>query len=170
MFPELADTKELSSVLAVLSAMITPTVMILACGSLITTTSSRAMRCNDRVRERAEELDKLGKGSTDAGTENIRQHLYTQLDINMRRARLLQRALGCLYFAMSFFVATSGSIGIVALLHVEVGWIPLVLGFFGAALLFSASVYLLFEVRLANATTATEMDYISRTYMASRHR
>ena len=169
MFPELADTRELSSVLGVLSAMITPAVLILASGSLIMTTSSRAIRCNDRVRERAAELEALGKG-TDVGTENIRQHLYTQLDINMRRSRLLQKALARLYIGISFFIGTSVSIGIVALLHVDVGWIPLLLGFFGAALLFTASVYLIFETRLANATTATEMDYISRTYMAARKR
>lgn len=165
MFPELADTKELSSVLGVLSAMITPAVLILASGSLIMTTSSRAIRCNDRVRERAVELEALGKG-TDVGTEAMRQHLYTQLEINMRRAKLLQKAMARLYVGISFFIATSVSIGIVALLHVDVGWIPLVLGFFGAALLFTASVYLIFETRLALATTHTEMDYIWRTYMS----
>ena len=169
MFPELADTAELSSVLGVLSAMITPAVLILASGSLIMTTSTRAIRCNDRVRERASELEALGKG-TDVGTENIRQHLYTQLDINMRRARLLQKALARLYVGISFFIGTSVSIGIVSLVNVDVGWIPLLLGFFGAALLFAASVYLIIEVRLANATTVTEMDYISRTYMTARKR
>jgi hypothetical protein len=43
--------------------------------------------------------------------------------------------------------------------------VPLLLGFVGAGLLFSASVYLIFESRLALATTFEEMDYISRNYM-----
>jgi hypothetical protein len=47
----------------------------------------------------------------------------------------------------------------------NVGWVPLVLGFIGAGLLFSASVFLIFESRLALATTFEEMDYIARNYI-----
>ena len=43
------STGELTSTLSVLSAMITPTVLILACGSLILTTSQRLTRVIDRV-------------------------------------------------------------------------------------------------------------------------
>ena len=164
MWPDLASTRELSSVLDVLGAMITPAVLILASSSLLITTSSRSIRCVDRVRERAEELEALGKGH-DEGTERRRQHLYKQLQINTRRARLLQKAMGRLYIGISFFIATSVAIGVVSLLHVDIGWVPMVLGFFGAFLLFSASVYLIFESRLALTTTFEEMDYIDRNYM-----
>ncbi len=158
MFPEL------SSVLDVLGAMITPAVLILASSSLLITTSSRSIRCVDRVRERADELQALGKGS-DEGTEKRRQHLFNQLDINTRRARLLQKAMSRLYIGISCFIATSVAIGLVSLLQMNIGWIPLVLGFVGAGLLFSASIYLIFESRLAIATTYEEMDFISRNYM-----
>ena len=164
MWPDLGSTRELSSVLDVLGAMITPAVLILASSSLLITTSSRSIRCVDRVRERAAELEALGKG-TDEGTERRRQHLYKQLEINTRRARLLQKAMGRLYIGISFFIATSVSIGVVSLLHVDIGWVPMVLGFIGAFLLFSASVYLIFESRLALTTTSEEMDYIHRNYM-----
>ncbi len=164
MWPDLASTRDLSSVLDVLGAMITPAVLILASSSLLITTSSRSIRCVDRVRERAEELEALGKG-TDEGTERRRQHLYKQLEINTRRARLLQKAMSRLYFGISFFIATSVAIGVVSLLHVDIGWVPMVFGFVGAFLLFSASVYLIFESRLALTTTFEEMDYIDRNYM-----
>lgn len=164
MWPDLTSTRELGSVLQVLSAMITPAVLILASSSLLITTSTRSIRCIDRVRERAEELQALGKG-TDEGTERRRQHLYSQLEINTRRARLLQKAMSRLYIGISFFIATSVSIGVVSLLHATVGWVPLFLGFVGAGLLFAASVYLIFESRLAMATTYDEMDYIARNYM-----
>jgi len=164
MWPDFASTRDLSSVLDVLGAMITPAVLILASSSLLITTSSRSIRCVDRVRERAEELEALGKGH-DEGTERRRRHLYKQLEINTRRARLLQKAMGRLYIGISFFIATSVAIGVVSLLHVDVGWIPMVLGFVGAFLLFSASVYLIFESRLALTTTYEEMDYIDRNYM-----
>jgi len=164
MWPDFASTRELASVLDVLGAMITPAVLILASSSLLITTSSRSIRCIDRVRERAEELQALGKG-TDEGTEKRRKHLYTQLEINTRRARLLQTAMGFLYIGISFFIATSVSIGIVALLHIVMGWIPLLLGFIGAGLLFSASLWLIFESRLAVTTTYEEMDYIAKNYI-----
>jgi hypothetical protein len=164
MWPDFASTRELASVLDVLGAMITPAVLILASSTLLITTSSRSIRCVDRVRERAEELQALGKG-TDEGTEKRRSHLYAQLEINTRRARLLQKAMGRLYIGISFFIATSVSIGVVALLHVDVGWVPLLLGFIGAGLLFSASVFLIIESRLALATTFEEMDYIAKNYM-----
>jgi hypothetical protein len=164
MWPDLATTRELSSVLDVLSAMITPAVLILASGSLIMTTSARSIRCIDRVRERAVELEELGDAS-DVRSEAKRQHLYAQLQINIRRARLLQKAMSRLYFGISFFIGTSMAIGIVALLHVEIGWVPLLLGFIGAGLLLSASVYLIFESRLALTTTYDEMDHITRHYM-----
>ena len=165
MWPDLGSTRELSSVLDVLGAMITPAVLILASSSLLITTSSRSIRCVDRVRERAAELEALGKG-TDEGTERRRQHLYKQLEINTRRARMLQKAMGRLYIGISFFIATSVSIGVVSLLHVDIGWVPMVLGFIGAFLLFSASVYLIFESRMALTTTSEEMDYIHRNYMS----
>src|SRR5687767_834844 len=165
MWPDFASTRELASVLDVLGAMITPAVLILASSSLMITTSNRSIRCVDRVRERAEELEALGT-ATDEITERKRRHLYSQLEINTRRARLLQHAMSRLYLAISLFIATSVAIGIVALLHVNVGWIPMVLGFFGAGLLFSASVYLIIESRLALATTYAEMDYIARHYMS----
>ncbi len=167
MWPDFASTRELASVLDVLGAMITPAVLILASSSLLITTSSRSIRCIDRVRERAEELEKLGK-ATDEGTERQRQHLYSQLEINTRRARLLQKAMSRLYIGISFFIATSVAIGVVSLIHVDVGWVPLLLGFVGAGLLFSASVYLIIESRLAMTTTYAEMDYIDRNYMHHR--
>ena len=164
MWPDLGSTRELKSVLDILGAMITPAVLILASSSLLITTSSRSIRCVDRVRERAEELQALGKGS-DEGTVKRRDHLFKQLEINTRRARLLQKAMGRLYLGISFFIATSVAIGVVSLLHIDLGWVPMVFGFVGAFLLFSASIFLIFESRLALATTFEEMDYIDRNYM-----
>lgn len=164
MWPDFASTRELASVLDVLGAMITPAVLILASSSMLVTTSSRSIRCHDRVRERAEQLEALGKG-TDEGTERLRNHLYAQLEINTRRARLLQKAMSRLYFGISLFIATSMAIGVVSIVHVDIGWLPLALGFIGALSLFSASIFLIFESRLAMATTYSEMDYITNTYM-----
>jgi hypothetical protein len=167
MWPDVSSAAELGKVISVLSSMITPAVLILASGSLIMTTSSRSIRCIDRVRERAEELESLGAAG-DAMSERKRKHLYDQLLVNARRARMLQIAMSRLYVGISFFIATSVSIGIAALMPVAVGWIPLILGFIGAGLLFSASVHLMFESRLALTTTHAEMDYITENFI-KRH-
>src|SRR6185503_17862308 len=107
-----------ASVLNVLSAMITPAVLILGSSSLLITTSNRSVRCIDRVRERVKELEALGS-ATDEGTEIRRKHLNLQLDINIRRARLLQWSMALLYGGISFFIATSVSIGVISLLQIE---------------------------------------------------
>jgi hypothetical protein len=164
MWPDLTHARQLGDVLQVLSAMITPAVLILASSSLLLTTSTRSIRCIDRVRERTDELEKLGT-ATDEVTERRRKHLYEQLEVNIRRARLLQRAMSRLYLGISFFIGTSVSIGVISLFSAALGWIPLILGFVGAGLLFSASVYLIIESRYAMTTTYAEMDYISRNYM-----
>src|SRR5688500_4257465 len=53
MWPDLASTKELASVIDVLSAMITPAGRLLATGARVRTTANRSIGCVGRVRERA---------------------------------------------------------------------------------------------------------------------
>ena len=159
---------DLQSVLGVLSAMITPAVLILSCGSLILTTSTRLTRVVDRVREMLSDVESLRSANDEVSNEKRLMYL-TQLDRAAKRARLLQRTLARLYTALATFVATSVAIGIVALLGLMTyAWIALVFGFIGAGLLFSASVLLIFESRLALATTYEEMDFTRR--VAQRHK
>jgi hypothetical protein len=56
---------DLSSALAILSAMITPAVLISACGSLILATSQRLGRVMERARKVAERLRELGQHEGD---------------------------------------------------------------------------------------------------------
>ena len=144
----------LTSTINVLSTMITPAVLIMACGSLILTTSSRLIRAVDRVREIEPELEKLGNEPSEK-----RNMLLAQLDSNLTRARMLQRALSQLYGALAFFVGTSVGLGLSALSNLA-AWVPLLLGLIGAGLLFSASVMLILESRIALAATYAETDYI----------
>lgn len=166
MFPSLAQRlspDELSSVLSILSAMITPAVLILASGSLILTTSNRLTRVVDRVREMVTEVEQLDE-QTSPHREEKRLLLFAQLERATRRARLLQHAMARLYLALAVFIATSVSIGVVAISGIHFGWLPIVLGFIGAGLMFWASVQLIFESRLALQTTYAEMDHVSRVY------
>jgi hypothetical protein len=147
----------LPSALQILSAMITPAVLILACGSLVMTTSSRLIRCVDRVRQITADLDEFDDADV---SDNARyEMLRYQLERTAARARLLQKALARLYAGISVWVATSVAIGVLALFTLNVAWIPLLLGFVGAGLLFSATVMLIVESRIALALTYAEMDF-----------
>ena len=142
----------LTSTVNVLSTMITPAVLIMACGSLILTTSTRLIRAVDRVREMEPEIENV------ADDRKLGRLLY-QLDAATRRARMLQRALAELYAALAFFVGTSVGLAFTALSNLA-AWVPLTLGLAGAALLFAASIMLIFESRIALAATYAETDYI----------
>ncbi|HWW62636.1 MAG TPA: DUF2721 domain-containing protein, partial [Thermoanaerobaculia bacterium] len=128
MLPEVfGRAGDLRSALEVLSAMITPAVLILASGSLILTTSNRLTRVLDRVREMAKEVESLGD-STDARADDKRTLLFAQLERATRRARLLQHAMTRLYLGLTMFVATSVGIGVIALVGAHLAWLPLILG------------------------------------------
>jgi hypothetical protein len=147
--------------LSVLSAMITPAVLISACGSLIITTSSRLMRAVDRVREMSLRFAELGDHPPEGqDVEDERRMLFGQLDLNTRRARLLQRALARLYWALGAFVGTSVAIGLVAASGRQYTWVPIGFGLTGAGLLLYASVLLVHESRIALAALEAEMDFV----------
>lgn len=152
----------LNASLAVLSAMITPAVLISACGSVLLSTSTRLGRVVDRVRvlsDKMEELAHAEESDLELVTER-RRVVFVQLDKLTSRARLLQRTMTIIYLALAIFVATSVAIGVVAVTDVAYSFVPVIFGLFGAALLSYASVLLIFETRLARQTIRAEMDFI----------
>ena len=154
----------LSSSLTVLTAMITPAVLISASGTMILSTSTRLGRVVDRVRSLSDRLQEVSSGDENSEFfEEKRAMLYDQLDKLTSRSRLLQRALTTFYLAVGVFVATSVAIGVVAFSGGRGGWIPVAMGLVGAFFLFYGSMLLVFEARLALSTTHAEMDFIWRT-------
>jgi hypothetical protein len=154
----------LSASLAVLTAMITPAVLISASGTMILSTSTRLGRVVDRVRSLSDRLQQISGDETKTELfEERRVMLFDQLDKLTSRSRLLQRALTTFYLAVGVFVATSVAIGVVAFSGARFGWIPVALGLIGAFFLFYGSMLLVFEARLALSTTHAEMDFIWRT-------
>ena len=150
----------LSSSLAVLTAMITPAVLISACGTMILSTSTRLGRVVDRVRSLSDRLEELAHEPSMEFQEERRAVIFEQLDKLTSRARILQRCMVTFYLALGIFVSTSVAIGIVAVSSARYHWIPIVTGLIGACFLFYGSVLLIFEARLALSTIHTEMDFI----------
>jgi len=95
----------LDSTLGVLSAMITPAVMILATSSLILTTTNRLVRIVDRVREMLPEFEALAR--SEQPDESKMSLLFDDLGRATIRARLGQQALAQLYLGLGGFLATS---------------------------------------------------------------
>jgi hypothetical protein len=153
-----------SSSLAVLTAMITPAVLISASGTMILSTSSRLGRVVDRVRAISDRLQAMARGEAETELlEEERAMLFVQLDKLTSRSRLLQRALTIFYLAVGVFVATSVAIGLVAVFGGRYSWVAVILGLIGAGFLFYGSMLMIFEARLALATTHAEMDFIWHT-------
>lgn len=152
-----------SSAVAVLTAMITPAVLISACGSMILSTSSRLGRVVDRVRALSDKLDELA-AKNGAEIKERQTVIYAQLDKLTSRARILQRSMVAFYLATGMFVATSVAIGVVAVIPSSPRYnlVPVIVGLLGACFLFYGSMLLIFEARLALSTIHAEMDFIWR--------
>jgi Protein of unknown function (DUF2721) len=153
----------LSSALAVLTAMITPAVLISACGTMILSTSTRLGRVVDRVRSLSDRLEELAHREGEVELlDDRRAVIFAQLDKLTSRARILQRAMTIFYTALGVFVATSVATGVVAVIGTRYSWIPVAIALVGAAFLFYGSMLLIFEARLALTTIHMEMDFIWR--------
>jgi hypothetical protein len=150
-----------STAVAVLTAMITPAVLISACGSMILSTSSRLGRVVDRVRALSDKLEELARKNSDE-TKERQGVIFAQLDKLTSRARILQRSMVAFYLATGMFVATSVAIGVVAVIPSSPGYnyVPVIVGLLGACCLFYGSMLLIFEARLALSTIHAEMDFI----------
>ncbi|HEV7743946.1 MAG TPA: DUF2721 domain-containing protein [Pyrinomonadaceae bacterium] len=150
-----------SSAVAVLTAMITPAVLISACGSMILSTSSRLGRVVDRVRGLSDKLEELAAKKSDE-TKERQGVIFAQLDKLTSRARILQRSMVVFYLATGLFVATSVAIGVVAVIpsSPRYNYVPVIVGLLGACFLFYGSMLLIFEARLALSTIHAEMDFI----------
>lgn len=140
--------------------MITPAVLISACGSMILSTSTRLGRVVDRVRALSDKLEELAlKPASEAGERQA--VIFSQLDKLTSRARILQRAMVSFYLCLGMFVATSVAIGVVAIVgQSRYTLVPVVFGIIGACFLFYGSILLIFEARLALSTIHAEMDFI----------
>jgi hypothetical protein len=166
------------STVDVLTAMITPAVLISACGALILSTSLRLGRVVDRVRTLSDWFEELAQSDAHVSLlEERRVMIFHQLDRLTSRARLLQRSITALYSSLGVLVGTSVAIGIVAAVSVDdvsanvaslFQWIPVVLTLIGIGFLFYGSILLIFEARLALAGIHAEMDFLWK--LGQQHR
>jgi hypothetical protein len=158
--------QETPTALNVLSAMITPAVLISACGTLVISTSSRLARIVDRVRELRRVIEEMSRAEeTMDFLEDRRAEVERQISIHARRSRLIQNSLTSFYLSLSLFVAATVAVGVISIFprHLDrILWIPNVLGIIGTIILFYGCVMLIAETRLALRSVNSEMEFTLR--------
>jgi len=145
--------------LEILSAMITPAVLISASGTLVLSTSVRLARVVDRVRTLSGTLEEIFNSAEDAMVAARRDQIEQQLGLQTQRGRLIQRALTSFYVALCVFVGTTISIAISAFAP-AVAWAPTGLGIIGMITMFYGCVLLVRETRLALLSVDQEMAFV----------
>lgn len=150
----------LSAALGVLTAMITPALLISASGTYILSTSNRLGRVVDRVRTITDRLDAMVHSpNTDMLEERCRM-LKEQMAGLRVRATMLQRILTIFYSAAGLFMLTSVAIGLDALFdRHSLHWLPVALGLAGASALLYGSIMLIREARMAVSSLRQEMEF-----------
>jgi len=151
----------LSSTIEFLTAMVTPTLLISATGSLVLSTSTRLGRVVDRVRSLEIRLGEMiyAEDKSEIPLYEKRVEVIVELiDKVTSRSRILQKAMAAFYYGLMFFILTSVTIAVAALFGIY-RWLPIPFGVVGIMYLFYGSLLMLRETRVATATINAEMDF-----------
>lgn len=159
----LAQLGSPTDALAVLTSMITPAVLISACGSLLFSTGTRLGRVVDRVRTLVAKFEELERHpEKDPLFDERRKLIFGQLQRQSTRARLLQRAMVAFYTALGVLVACSIAIAVVAAVDRGYTWIAVAFGLTGSLFMFYGSVLLIVESRLALGAIVSELEFVAK--------
>jgi hypothetical protein len=148
--------------LDVLSAMITPAVLISAGSMLVMSTSNRLARVIDRIRLSVAECERLSGGQSTPGNSEKLELIRGQVESLLKRILLLRTAITGLYVTIALLVATSIATGVFVLVPRMTAWAPIVIGLTGAMALLYCITLLVREATIAVRATIEEVDYIHK--------
>lgn len=143
-----------------LSAMITPAVLISASASLIFSTANRLGRIFDRVNALKAEVEGVLENRLIYPGERL-EYLSRQLATQRIRAGLIQNAMAALYTATVLFVASSLALAVTMAWWHNMDWVATALAMIGGLFLFAASAILLYEGRYNLKFIRGQIDFIS---------
>jgi hypothetical protein len=143
----------------VLSAMITPAVLISAAGLLSLSTSNRLARVVDRARVMVQEFEALAEVRPSPARAAREGLIVRQLDALTSRARLVQAALTTLYMSLALFILTSLLLGLAVVLGRQ-SWVALGVGVAGGLCLLASSLLMIAEARIAVRSLGEEIAFI----------
>jgi len=149
------STQGLTGYLSVISASLTPAILILATGSLVASTLQRLSRIVDRARVLVGEIEEAR--AKDEHDERARLNAMW-LRTYVRRAALTERALSFYYIAIGLFVASSLAITVEDVTNGRQPWIALLLVTAGALFLLAGTGALVIETQIATGTLRAEIE------------
>ncbi|MFC4452856.1 DUF2721 domain-containing protein [Deinococcus sonorensis] len=154
----------MEQIAGILSAMITPAVLISACGTLIMSTSQRLGRSTDRVRSLTRRFKELvsERGQDELLAREEKRLIISQLPRITRRVRLIQRALTAFYASVGVLVLASVLTGSSLLLHLDLAAWPVVFALLGTGFLMFGAILLTFEAQLSYQVTRAEMRFLEQ--------
>lgn len=155
------NANALNSTIEFLTAMVTPTLLISATGSLVLSTSTRLGRVVDRARELEKRLGEMiyVEDKSEVPLYEKRVEVIVELiDKVTSRSRILQRAMAAFYYGLCLFILTSVTIAIAGFFS-SYRLLPIPVGVIGIMFLFYGSILMLRETRMATATINAEMDF-----------
>ncbi|MBC7900617.1 MAG: DUF2721 domain-containing protein [Saprospiraceae bacterium] len=155
------DPNALTSTIEFLTAMVTPTLLISATGSLVLSTSTRLGRVVDRARQleiRLGELIYVEDKSEVPLYDKRLEVIVDLLDKVTSRSRILQKAMAAFYYGLGFFILTSVTIAIAGLFNIY-RWLPIPIGVIGILFLLYGAILMIRETWMATATINREMDF-----------
>jgi hypothetical protein len=132
-----------SSAQALISAMVTPALLILASSSLIATALVRLARAIDRLRKFAEARDE--------------RHDRSAIGRLKQRALCAERAVQWFFYAILCFVLAGLAIAVDRLAHGSLVWLPVGITTLGMGLIVLGVSDMLRECRLATAQILAEI-------------
>ncbi|MFC6617279.1 DUF2721 domain-containing protein [Deinococcus radiophilus] len=150
--------------LSVLTAMITPAVLLSGAGAILMSTTTRVGRVTDRIKYYTDRFRELIEGQhLDEGLAAAeKEMIIDQLELHSQRSRMLLRAMTGLYVAISLFVLSSVLIGGRELIQGYTGVVPTLTAILGSVSLAYATLMLSAEVRLSARATRREMRFALR--------
>ena len=165
MWPDLihiTNFNTLASALNVLTAMITPALLLSATGTYILATTGRLGRVVDRMRLVSDKVEALSLNEQAAMRVERIDDYRAQMRRLRKRLGLLQSAVIMLYTAALTFILCSVAIGTTAAISLKLYWVPVALGLLGACMLLSASITLIREARLAVHDLELESEFLRK--------
>jgi hypothetical protein len=140
--------------MAIVSAMITPAILILAAGSLVSSTLVRLGRVVDQTRLlvlRGQELRAAGKHAAVAIIEE-------RMDRQLRRAELARQALWGYYLAIVLFLLSGVVIALGQAIHFRFSWIGPAIVVAGGLVLIAATSQLVIEIGVGAGSLREEVE------------
>ena len=148
--------------MSIVTAMITPAILILAAGSLVSSTLVRLGRVVDQTRALIIQGDELRRNGKSAAVAIIEYRMDRQL----RRAELARNALWGYYLAIVLFLVSSVIIAVTHATHAVISWVGPTIVLVGGVVLIAATTQLVIEVGLGAGSLREEVESYKRSELS----